>query len=264
MPLPRFDRPLSVSVREARLLTQAPWVRPIGRLTLEVTTQGWRFPSPAELLAPPRPRLVRPDEEPESPAPAAQPPRGKTRLRPPSDAVQFKDRLLYLLQPPLEDLFGGKQVHLPFPAYPYQIQGIAFLMPRHAALLADEMGLGKTAQVIIALRLLFHAGAIHRALVVCPKPLVINWTRELRIWAEDVPFEVVGGDTRGARGGLVRLELSGQAGQLRAAHARCRAGLPTSGSVSTWSCWTRRSGSRTASPRPPRWSAACTATAAGP
>ena len=72
--------------------------------------------------------------------------------------VVFKDRLLYLLQPPLEDLFAGKQVQLPFQPYPYQLKGIAFLMPRHAALLADEMGLGKTAQAIIALRLLFHAG----------------------------------------------------------------------------------------------------------
>ena len=40
----------------------------------------------------------------------------------------------------------------------YQLEGIAFLMPRHAALLADEMGLGKTAQAILALRLLFHQG----------------------------------------------------------------------------------------------------------
>jgi SNF2 family DNA or RNA helicase len=197
--LPRFDRPLSVSVREARLLTQAPWVRSIGGLTMSVSTQGWRFPSPGEMLAPLPPRLAQAQEEPElgllieeEPAEA----RPKTRLRPPGDAVLFKDRLLYLLQPPLEDLFNGKQVQLPFSPYPYQVQGIAFLMPRHAALLADEMGLGKTAQVIIALRLLFHAGAIQRALVVCPKPLVINWTRELRLWAEDVPFEVVGGDTK--------------------------------------------------------------------
>ena len=114
----------------------------------------------------------------------------------------FKDRLLYLLQPPLENLFAGKQVKLPFQPYPYQIQGIAFLMPRHAALLADEMGLGKTVQVIIALRLLFHAGLIRRALVVCPKPLVVNWTRELRTWADDLPFEVIGGDTRDAPGRL--------------------------------------------------------------
>jgi SNF2 family DNA or RNA helicase len=194
--LPRFDRPLPVSVREARLLTQAPWVRPVGRLTMDVSTQGWRFPPPGEVLAPPKPRLARPQEVPEPSAQEAPPePRPKTRLRPPGDAVLFKDRLLYLLQPPLEDLFNGKEVRLPFPPYPYQVQGIAFLMPRHAALLADEMGLGKTAQVIIALRLLFHAGAIQRALVVCPKPLVVNWARELRTWAEDVPFEVVGGDT---------------------------------------------------------------------
>ena len=159
--LPRFDRPLQVGVREARLLTQAPWVRPVGRLTMNVSTQGWRFPPPGEALAPPAPRLARPEEEPEPGLVIEEEPaerRPTTRLRPPSDAVLFKDRLLYLLQPPLEDLFAGKQVQLPFPPYPYQVQGIAFLMPRHAALLADEMGLGKTAQVIMALRLLFHAG----------------------------------------------------------------------------------------------------------
>jgi SNF2 family DNA or RNA helicase len=187
--LPHFDQFPQVGVREARLLTQSPWVRPIGRLTMEVSTHGWRFPPPTDPVIPPRPRLARRAEV------VVPPGRPKTRLRPPSDAVHFKDRLLYLLQPPLEDLFNGRQVHLPFPPYPYQVQGIAFLMPRHAALLADEMGLGKTAQVIIALRLLLHAGAIQRTLVVCPKPLVINWTRELRTWAEDVPFEVVAGDT---------------------------------------------------------------------
>src|SRR5947209_7044193 len=59
-PLPRFEHPLAVGAREARLLTQAPWVRPIGRLTMEVATQGWRFPAPGELLAPPKPRLAGP------------------------------------------------------------------------------------------------------------------------------------------------------------------------------------------------------------
>jgi SNF2 family DNA or RNA helicase len=101
----------------------------------------------------------------------------------------------------LEDLFAGKQIHLPFRPYPYQLQGVAFLMPRSAALLADEMGLGKTAQVLMALRLLFHGGLIQRALVVCPKPLVFNWTRELKSWAEDIPFEIVGGDTDARRAG---------------------------------------------------------------
>src|SRR5207237_5705980 len=118
----------------------------------------------------------------------------RTHLKPPGDMVIFKDRLLYLLQPPLENLFTSRQVELPFQPYPYQIKGIAFLMPRHAALLADEMGLGKTAQVIIALRLLFQSGLIRRTLIVCPKPLVVNWTRELKLWANDLPYEVIGGD----------------------------------------------------------------------
>src|SRR5262249_2173622 len=63
----------------------------------------------------------------------------------------------------------------------------------------DEMGLGKTMQVILSLRLLFHAGIIRRALVVCPKPLMVNWARELRTWAEDLPFEVIGGDAETRR-----------------------------------------------------------------
>src|SRR5947209_20272290 len=66
-------------------------------------------------------------------------------------------------------------------------------MPRHAALLADEMGLGKTIQAILALRLLLQAGLVRQALLVCPKPLVYNWCRELRTWADDLPFEVIGG-----------------------------------------------------------------------
>src|SRR5262249_47789996 len=102
-------------------------------------------------------------------------------------------------QPPLENVFAGKQIQLPFQPYPYQLEGIAFLMPRQAALLADEMGLGKTMQTIVALRLLFQAGLIQRALLVCPKPLVNNWARELGMWAEDLPIEVIGGDADARR-----------------------------------------------------------------
>ncbi len=196
--LPGFERPMTVTTRDVSLLAKPPWVRTLGKLAMEVTTQGWRFPSPSEgnegVLPPARPAAAR-LYTPPSPATHKQ----RTRLQPPGDMVVFKDRLLYLLQPALEDIFAGKQVQLPFQPYPYQIKGIAFLMPRHAALLADEMGLGKTAQVLIALRLLFQGGLIRRALVICPKPLVINWTRELKIWAEDIPFEIIGGDTNTRR-----------------------------------------------------------------
>ncbi len=184
---PAFERPLQANVRDLPLLKVTPWVRSLGKLTIDVTTNGWRFPAPEDLTNVPIARIEKAIGNPTQPKP-------KTRVKPPSDMVMFKDRLLYLLQPPLEVLFTGKRVELPFPPYPYQIKGIAFLMPRHAALLADEMGLGKTAQVIIALRLLFQSGLIRRTLIVCPKPLVVNWTRELKLWASDLPYEVLGGD----------------------------------------------------------------------
>jgi superfamily II DNA or RNA helicase len=203
--VPAWERPWNVSCRPVPLLTRPPWIRPLGRWKEEVGTQSWRFPQPEELLHPPRPRRETEEEGPvvgtvaAEPASALSRPARRTHLRPPSDMVVFKDRLLYLLQPPLEDVFAGRQLALPFQPYPYQLQGIAFLMPRHAALLADEMGLGKTAQCILALRLLLHAGLIRRALLVCPKPLVLNWARELRLWAEDVPFEIIAGDAAARR-----------------------------------------------------------------
>jgi SNF2 family DNA or RNA helicase len=190
---PRLGQSLEPTVREARLLTQAPWVRGLGTLALKVSSVGWRFPAP--FLDASQPLLQEPDRT------AAASPAGTktTRLQPPDDVVVFKDRLLYLLQPPLENLFASKQISLPLAPFNHQLEGIAFLMPRHGALLADEMGLGKTAQVILALRLLFHAGLVHSALVVCPKALVSNWSHELRNWGEDLPQEIIGGDTQARR-----------------------------------------------------------------
>ena len=192
----RWERPLTVDVREARLLTAAPWVRTLGKLTAEVATEGWKFPTPPVDGPPPvgAPRLFQP--KPDAPEARVLEKQKSTRLKPPPETVMLKERLLYLLQPSLESIFAGRQVSLPFAPFPYQLEGIAFLMPRHAALLADEMGLGKTVQTIVALRLLFTAGLIQRALLVCPKPLVPNWSRELRLWASDLPFEVIGGSNQ--------------------------------------------------------------------
>ena len=44
---PRFERPLQASVRSAPLLTIPPWVRSLGKLPMEVSTQGWRLPDAA-------------------------------------------------------------------------------------------------------------------------------------------------------------------------------------------------------------------------
>ncbi len=202
--LAKLDYPLDPNVREARLLNEAPWVRSLGRLEMSVSTEGWKFPAPPVDYTPParpHPPSRTPGMSGGSPPvfnPAlpdhSEPVRPRIRPKPTTDTVLFKDRLLYLLQPPLDGLFGSRQLEVPFEPYKYQLEGIAFLVPRHSALLADEMGLGKTAQAILALRVLFHHGYIHRALVVCPKPLMHNWARELKMWAPDIPFETFDGD----------------------------------------------------------------------
>ncbi len=117
-----------------------------------------------------------------------------TRVRPPGDLVKLEDRLYCLLQPPLEVVAGVGALEFPCRAFPYQLEGVAFLYPRAAAVLADEMGLGKTVQAITALRLLIHAGEVRQALVVCPKPLVANWLRELARWAPELPAVAIEGD----------------------------------------------------------------------
>ena len=198
MNLPQLDYSLDPTVRETRLLTDAPWVRSLGRLDLSVTTEGWKFPAPpADYTPPPNAKPHAAGRQVKLPAPAlpdSADPKPRIRPKPTADTVLFKDRLLYLLQPPLDGLFDGKQLEVPFEPFPYQLEGIAFLMPRQGALLADEMGLGKTCQAILSLRLLFHQGQIKQALVVCPKPLVHNWARELKMWAPDIPFETFEGD----------------------------------------------------------------------
>jgi SNF2 family DNA or RNA helicase len=193
--LPRFiaNQP---TIREARLLHDTPWCRTLGKLQPEIITEGWKFPTPSFEIEPNSPRAREPRPE---GAISVERETRRTRPLPAHDTVMVKDRLLYLLQPPLENLFARKQVQVPFQPFPYQLEGIAFLMPRHAALLADEMGLGKTAQALLSMRLLFHAGLIQRGLIVAPKPLVFNWCRELRLWAPDLPFEVIAGDTAARR-----------------------------------------------------------------
>jgi SNF2 family DNA or RNA helicase len=121
-------------------------------------------------------------------------PASVTRLKPPADTVKLEDRLYYLLQPSLETLISEGSLEFPFHPFHYQLEGVAFLYPRVAAVLADEMGLGKTMQAITAMRLLLHAGEIHSVLLVCPKPLVTNWQREFGLWAPELPVAVIEGD----------------------------------------------------------------------
>lgn len=98
-----------------------------------------------------------------------------------------------LLQPPVEALLRAESLPLPFKPFPYQMEGVAFLCPRRHAVVADEMGLGKTMQAITAIRLLAHKGEARRVLLVCPKPLVTNWRRELLLWAPELSIALIEG-----------------------------------------------------------------------
>ena len=119
---------------------------------------------------------------------------GATRIKPPGDVIKLEDRLRYVLQPSLETLLATRSLTFPVRPFPYQLEGIAFLYPRHAAILADEMGLGKTMQAITAIRLLMHSGELQSVLLICPKPLVVNWQREFGLWAPEIPLAVIEGD----------------------------------------------------------------------
>ncbi len=117
-----------------------------------------------------------------------------TRIAPPRDVVKLEDRLNYVLQPPLEAILAERSLVFPFQPFPYQLQGVAFLYSRHAAVLADEMGLGKTMQAITTVRLLIRSGEVRSVLLVCPKPLVTNWCREFSLWAPEIPVVTIEGD----------------------------------------------------------------------
>ncbi|MFM7108451.1 MAG: DEAD/DEAH box helicase [Planctomycetaceae bacterium] len=126
--------------------------------------------------------------------PAAAAPRLRARIAPPRDVVKLEERFFYLLQPDLETALRAGRLSFPRPPFPFQLEGMAYLLPRHGAVLADEMGLGKSMQAISSIRLLVRSGEARRVLVVCPKGLVSNWTRELADWAPELVTAVIEGD----------------------------------------------------------------------
>jgi SNF2 family DNA or RNA helicase len=81
----------------------------------------------------------------------------------------------------------------PFPLFSYQKAGIDKLLGASSVLLADEMGLGKTIQAIAGLRLLASRGEARRALIVCPAGLILQWRRQLRLWAPELAISTVVG-----------------------------------------------------------------------
>jgi len=167
----------------------------------KVKTVGLTFPAGMEFLPPKEEKgepkdlvAIAPRKEPAPETAGAEPAKKPTRIKPPADALSLEDRLFYVLQPPLESWLRGQELIMPFEPFQYQYEGIAWLFAQKCALLADEMGLGKTMQTITALRLLLRSGQVRRVLMVCPKPLIPNWQREFKTWAEEIPVTTIEGD----------------------------------------------------------------------
>ncbi len=184
-----ITRHVEVPVREFAFGGRLPRVISVPVKDVPVRTRSYTFAEPSRSAE--RPWGAAP---PSFPASTGGSPHSTTRIKPPDDVIKLEDRLRWLLQPPLESLLSARSLAFPCRPFPFQLEGVAFLYPRAAAILADEMGLGKTMQAITAVRLLLHSGELQSVLLVCPKPLVLNWHRELARWAPEVPVMVIEGD----------------------------------------------------------------------
>ena len=162
---------------------------PIRVSPIKATASGFLFPESKQTLPPRIPSSEAPSKKSRRVSSSK-----RHRIQPPKDIVKLQDRLYYLLQPPLDLLVGSGQLNFPFEPFPYQLDGIAFLFPRYAAVLADEMGLGKTMQAISTIRLLLCSGEVRSVLLICPKPLVTNWLREFSVWAPEIPIAAIEGN----------------------------------------------------------------------
>ena len=165
---------------------------PVRPPKLKVDVRGFVFPGGGGWTPKPTPEAAGQDDDAEPKVRKRSTKRH--RVKPPRDIVKLKDRLFYVLQPPLETLVDSGQLNFPFEPFPYQLDGITFLFPRYSAVLADEMGLGKTMQAVSTIRLLLCGGVMNQILLVCPKPLVTNWVREFGLWAPEIPVLIVEGN----------------------------------------------------------------------
>ena len=209
---PRIARPAALRFP---IDVPRPAVTQIGLFDTRPAVRSFRFqlpaapppaatkPSPQAAAAPAMPAVAAPSEpagvDAEASVDDAALSAKRTRIAPPADVIKLSERFFYLLQPDLETILETSSLEFPRQPFPFQFDGMAFLMPRHGAVLADEMGLGKSMQAISSIRLLVRSGQARRVLVVCPKGLVSNWTRELADWAPEILVAVIEGDQQRRR-----------------------------------------------------------------
>ena len=68
------------------------------------------------------------------------------------------------------------------PLFPYQEEGVNFLIDHDGGFLLDEQGLGKTIQTITALSKYYDHNVINKILIVCPAIMRATWEQEIDDW----------------------------------------------------------------------------------
>ena len=76
--------------------------------------------------------------------------------------------------------------------FPYQKEGVEFVLFKKTAIIADEMGLGKTAQAAAAAVLKKQVFGFRSALVVCPATLKSQWKKEIETFTNEKALIVSG------------------------------------------------------------------------
>jgi SNF2 family DNA or RNA helicase len=76
--------------------------------------------------------------------------------------------------------------------FPYQKEGIEFVLFKKAAIIADEMGLGKTIQAIAAAIFKKQIFGFHKTLIVCPATLKAQWKKEIERFTNEKALIVTG------------------------------------------------------------------------
>lgn len=100
----------------------------------------------------------------------------------------FEQKMLKDLEKEYTIDFSPVQAEL----FPYQQEGIKFVLFRKAAIIADEMGLGKTLQAITAAILKKKIFGFKKTLIVCPATLKSQWKKEIEKFSSEKAHIITG------------------------------------------------------------------------